>query len=213
MIVIAIVAIMLTIAAPSFNSFFDKKRLVAGAEAIYGELQHARIEALSATANLNIATSGGISVNFSRTNDTTWVVGTSVNTGCDTSLTAVPAANTACYIIKDDGDGTVDGVDVDLDGVLDAGETDTGDRVIKRLSSVDYEGALMTATPSFVGTTTGSEITFDSVRGTTADARQGSIFMESANGLQMRVTVGVLGQIGLCSPAGVTTKVNGYPDC
>ena len=134
-------------------------------------------------------------------------MGISVNAACD------PDAGTNCYIIQDDGDGTVDGVDVDLDGVLDAGETDAGDRVTKILTSLDYEGAHMTATPSFVGTTTGPEITFDSVRGTTADARQGTIFMQSVDGLQMRVGVGVLGQISLCSPAGVTTKVSGYPDC
>ena len=215
LITIGIVAILMSFAVPSFNDFYDKKRLVAAAEAIYGELQLARTEALSAAANLNIATSGGISVNFVRTNNTTWVLGTSVNTGCNTTLTTVPAADTACYIIKDDGDADniVDGVDINLDASLNtATEQDTGDRVIKLLSSVDYPGANMTATPSFVGTSTGSEVTFSSTRGTTVDLRQGSISLQSNAGLQMQVTVGVLGQIGICSPSGAN-KVLGYPDC
>ena len=81
MITVAIMGVILAFAVPNINDFFDKKRLIKTAEAIYGELQYARTEALTAASNFNIATSGGVTVTFTRNGDTDWAIGTSVNTG------------------------------------------------------------------------------------------------------------------------------------
>jgi Tfp pilus assembly protein FimT len=221
MITVAIMGVILAFAVPNINDFFDKKRLIKTAEAIYGELQYARTEALTAASNFNIATSGGVTVTFTRNGDTDWAIGTSVNTGCNTAVTD-PTAAGACYIIKDDGDADniVDGVDINLDASLNAAtEVDTGDRVLRVISgptytvpSTDYRGVKMTAAPAFTPGPV-SEITFSSTRGTTVSSRSGTIFLESDGGYQMQVKVGVLGQTSICSPAGSGIKVTGYPDC
>jgi type IV fimbrial biogenesis protein FimT len=219
MITVAIMGVILAFAVPNINDFFDKKRLIKTAEAIYGELQYARTEALSAASNFNIATSGGVTVVFTHNGPTDWAVGTSVNTGCNTAETD-PTASGACYIIKDDGDGVVDGVDVNLDASLNAAtEVDTGDRVLRVISgptytvpSTDYAGVKMTAAPAFTPGPV-SEITFSSIRGTTVGGRSGAVLLESDGGYQMQVRVGVIGQISICSPTGVGIKVAGYRDC
>jgi prepilin-type N-terminal cleavage/methylation domain-containing protein len=213
MITIAIMGVVLAFAVPNINDFFDKKRVIKLAEAIYSDLQYARTEAISAASNYEVSQAGGITVKFNRTDDTTWAIGTSVKPGCNTALID-PTADGACYVIKDDGDDIVDGVDVNLNNTLDTAEIDTGDRVIRVLRSTDHPGTKMTATPAF-GTNVPTETTFNSSRGTTMDsatrtAESGQIDLESDGGFQLRVTVGVLGQIGICTPGG---SVTGYTTC
>ncbi|WP_303907629.1 GspH/FimT family pseudopilin [Thiohalomonas denitrificans] len=59
----------------------------------------------------------------------------------------------------------------------------------------------------------GTQLQFDPTRGTVNQA--GHVYLESPDGRQLRVIVSLLGRVRLCSPAGATTHVSGYPtaDC
>jgi len=191
MMTIAIVAILVTIGIPSMGSFFDKKRLIKGAETVYSQLQLARSEA--------IARSADIFVNFSWTNANIWGLGISTTSGCNPAV-ATPASqadwpgNNVCFLVVDDGTGTVD----------------SGDLVQMRTVSTDYTGVNMTAAPVFVGDGSANEIAFDFVRGT---ASTGTIVLQSDDGAEIQISVTLVGRISMCSPAGSTTKVAGYRDC
>lgn len=116
--VMAITAVLLSNAVPSIGSYYDKKRLVAAAERMYGELQTARSEA--------IARSKDIYVQFDIDGSDNWALGTSTTSGCnpaDGLLDANP-----CYLMIDDGDGV----------------TTAADRVLKSISSTDYPGIKIT---------------------------------------------------------------------
>jgi type II secretion system protein H len=198
MITIAIVAILVAVGVPSMNAFFDKKRLIKGAEAVYSELQLARSEA--------IARSQDTFVNFSWTDAETWFLGSSNTTGCNPAVTTPAdqadwAASSVCFLVIDDGDGTID------DGT---GTVDSDDLVLKRSASTDYAGVNMTAAPTFTGDGGANEIVFDFVRGT---ASSGSISLQSDAGAQIQIDISLVGRISICSPAGATTKVQGYKDC
>jgi len=198
MMTIAIVAILVSIGIPSLGSFFDKKRLIKGAETVNSQLQLARSEA--------IARSADIFVNFSWTNANIWALGISTTSGCNPAV-ATPAnqadwpGNSVCFLVVDDGDGTID------DGT---GTVDSDDLVQMRTLSTDYTGASMTAAPTFTGDGGTNEIAFDFVRGT---ASTGTIVLQSDDGAQIQISVALVGRISMCSPAGSTTKVAGYRDC
>jgi type IV fimbrial biogenesis protein FimT len=216
MITVAIMGVVLAFAVPNINDFFDKKRVIKLAEAIYSDMLFARAEAISSASNYYIAQTGGITVTLDRTSDTDWKIGTSVTITCDPDQTD-PTAADACYVIKDDDDGIIDGADIDFDGVLDAGEIDADDRVIRVVSSVNHPGTKLLSS-STLGSPVTTQLTFNSARGTAIDsasgtAQTGQIDVESEGGFQMSVTVGVLGQVSICSPTGAGVKVTGYPDC
>ena len=206
LITMAIIGLLTTLAVPAVGDYFDRKRLVAAAEATRDELQFARFEALSMSSNVRVATAGGVSVHFDRVADNDWRIGTSVNTGCDPRERDLTDAD-ACYIISDDGDGTVDGVDVNFNGVLDAAEQDDGDRVLKVLNGADFPGVSMSTAAAF-NPGAAAEITFDPVRGTTVGNRTGSVRFQAKNGHEIQVNVNALGRVKLCSD-----DVPGYPDC
>jgi prepilin-type N-terminal cleavage/methylation domain-containing protein len=74
LVVVAVIGILGAIALPSFDSARDKYRLKAAAEALYGDLQFARANAIksSATVNLSMTTS-------------CWGMNTSVACSCSTA--------------------------------------------------------------------------------------------------------------------------------
>lgn len=185
MISIAIIGIIMAFAVPSLSDFWDKKRLIAGAEAVYSEYQFARSEAISRSADVN--------VNFSRTNNTTWSYGTSTDSACDSTISVIAAGNGACYLVVDDGDGTVD------DGT---GTIDLGDLVLRRFDSTGFTGVNLISVSA-------TAVTFNSVRGT---ANGTTVRMQSDAGKEIQVRVGPIGRVKICSPTG-TTKVSGYADC
>ena len=78
MMTISIVAILVSIGIPSMGSFFDKKRLIKGAETINSQLQLARSEA--------IARSADIFVNFSWTKANIGGLGSSTTSGCNPAV-------------------------------------------------------------------------------------------------------------------------------
>ena len=214
LVTLAVLAILAGLAGPAVNNFFDGRRLTAGAEAIRDELQFARAEALSSASNLRVTDAGGVSVNFDRVADDDWRIGVSVNTGCDPRETDLNEDD-ACYVIIDDGNAPVDGMDTNFDGDLDTTEQDPNDRVLKVISSEDYPGVLMNAVA--FGTPPVSEITFDPVRGrpkVNGDflRQMETIELLSGNGREARVEVNLIGGLNICSPGGAT-KLAGYRDC
>jgi type IV fimbrial biogenesis protein FimT len=185
LIAMAILGIIVSVALPSMSEFGAQQRLASAAEQVFGHLQQARSE--------SVARNVPVYVNFSANGTTTWTYGMALATGC-TLATTDPTAAGACYITVNDGDTTYDGI---------AGATDTGDRVLMRFPSSDYDDVEM-AIASF---SSGTQITFNPIRGTSTS---GQINLESSNGRQLRVAVSLLGRVEICSPDG---SAYGYETC
>lgn len=181
MITLTILGIVLAIGIPGMSSFIDVKRLVGATEQVYEHIQQARLESIARSVNFY--------ANFNADGTATWQYGISATTSCDLAQDDRTGAN-ACVMVVDDGDGTVHGVN---------GATDTGDLMLTRFTDEDYDGIKMsTSLPS------GTQIDFEPLRGISSG---GSVTLVSAAGKQLRVKVGVLGQIRICSPDG---SVPGY---
>lgn len=184
-ITLTIVGIITTMAVPSMSTYFDKRRAIEAAEDLYANLQMARSEA--------IARSSTIYVRFNTTG-ANWQYGVSQNDVCDLTKTDPTEGNAnACVLVVDDGDGVLD------DGTATG---DSDDTVLYRFTDDDYTDVSMTLDTIPAN----NQIDFDPVRGTADNA---TITLQANGGYQMRLIVGVLGQIRLCSPAG-NGHVNGY---
>ncbi|MBL4712395.1 MAG: prepilin-type N-terminal cleavage/methylation domain-containing protein [Gammaproteobacteria bacterium] len=86
MISVAIVAVLLTIAVPSFNDFFDKNRLKRATEAVYGLMVKAKAETVTRDMDLVVTVNSGA-----------WCVGYAAAL-CNCALTD-PAAAGACSVL------------------------------------------------------------------------------------------------------------------
>lgn len=76
---LAITGILLVMAVPVLNEQIDKRRLMAVADAIYGDMQYARSEAIRNNQNVQISFSGG----------TNWCYGMILGaTACDCAVVA-----------------------------------------------------------------------------------------------------------------------------
>lgn len=181
MITLAIAALILTLAAPNMGRFIEKRRLIAAAEAVAGQLQYARSEAISR--------SKPVYLRISANNTTTWDVGMSLFTNCSPLVSVARTDANACVLPVDDGDGNVDPGD---------GSVDTDDLVLKTLHSTDFSNVVMS--------TTNSEITFDPARGT---AESAVITLKYGTKYEIRVGSSVIGRVRLSSPSG-STHVEGY---
>lgn len=190
MVVMVVLGIIAAIAAPSLSSYIDHRRVINTAEAVYGQLQLARSEA--------IARSETVYANFSSNDSTTWAMGISTRQNCDVTQT-VGNRSDDCVLITSDGDATLDTGD---------GTTDLGDLLYYGVSSVDHPRVTLGDGDS--GTATDSiQITFDSVRGTvTSD----TIVIKYGNEYEARVVLFETGRIRICSPNG-DTKIPGYSSC
>ena len=180
MITIGIAAILVTLAGPSFSSFFERKRLAGVAELFSQQLQFARSEAISRSANTRIVLSGGGAGNA-------WQMGLTNKATCTPTVTDVTAA-AACTLA----------VDVDMDGEL--GEA--GELVLQRWDSTDFSGIEMLPEG-------GVTIIFKSINGTVSATQDITLISTGNVGYVMKVKLGILGQIKLCSAAG-STYVVGY---
>lgn len=187
LITLAIFAIIATMAAPSMTAFFDKKRVIEAAEELYANMQLARSEA--------IARSRPIHMRFNTANSgATWQYGISQNQTCDLTKTDVTEVDAnACVLVVDDGSNGID------DGQANV---DANDLMLHRYTNSDFTNITMSLTTA----PTGNEISFDPTRGT---AESATITLQSEDGFVLRLKVGVLGQIRLCSPSGAT-HINGY---
>jgi len=191
MVSLSVLGIIATMAVPSMIEYFDKRRVIEAAEDLYGAIQLARMEAISRSAP--------VYVRFNSTGST-WQYGVSTTATCNLALTDPTTAN-ACVLVLDDGDGNIHGTDFDGDGTA---VTDTGDLVLNRYTQAEYNNIEMTldSMPD-----ANNQIQFDPNRGiTNGDA---TVTLESTQGRKLRIRVGMLGQIRLCSPAG-SGNVGGY---
>ncbi|WP_432696817.1 GspH/FimT family pseudopilin [Marinobacterium sp. YM272] len=113
---LAVVAILVTVAAPAFRDFFENRRLTGAAQTLYADLQFARAE--------SIKRNQAIFVKFDDTPSNDWCYGleeASSATSCDCS----DATNTFCTI---NGVRTVTGVE-NYPGVLMSAASVSGSTV------------------------------------------------------------------------------------
>jgi len=168
MLTVAVLAILMAIGGPSMLRAAEKRRTIAAAEQIYGELQLARSESVARSAQIFANVVGGAG----------WAIGISNNSACD------PSDNMpACTLPEVTGGGDITHL----------------------FSAADFQNIAVA--------TTSNQITFSPQRATATSA---TITVTSTGnvGYTMRVVVGVLGQISMCSPnADPTTFVSGYRVC
>ena len=186
MITLVVLGLIATLAVPSMTSFFDKRRVIEAAEDLYANVQIARTEA--------IKRSDSVYMRFNSAGSS-WQYGLSQNDLCDLTKTdPTEASANACVLVVDDGDGVID------DGTA---TIDSADTVLNRFTNGDYNEVSMTLTSM---PNVNNQIEFQPNRGTAENA---SITLQSEGGKQMRVIVGLLGQVRLCSPAG-SGHIDGY---
>jgi len=190
MITLAIAALLLTLAVPNMGSFIEKRRLISAAEAVAGQLQYARSEAISR--------SSPVYARISANGTTTWDMGVSTTANCNPLASVARTDATACTLVVDNGDGNVHGTDPDGDGTP---VNDPADLVLKTTHSTDFENVTMS--------TNVNQLTFNPTRGTAANA---TITLLYGTKYDLRVVSSVIGRVSLCSPSG-STHVGGYPTC
>lgn len=95
MIAVAILAILVSLAAPVMD-LVEKRRLTAAAEAVYGQIQLARSEAVKQGTDMHL--------NYQSDGSATWCLG--VNNGADCDCTVVDAAAANYCGIPVDGSAT-----------------------------------------------------------------------------------------------------------
>jgi len=187
LIAIAIVAIIVTVAMPNMSEVADTQRLIGATEQVYAHLQQARSEAVSRNTNTF--------VNFAVDGTGSWEYGISMTSLCDLTVTS-PTTADACVLVVNDGDAIIDPGD---------GSLDTGDLVLSRFNSTDYNDSLLMDIASFSSGST--QFVFNSLRGT---ATSGQVNLTSANGRNTRVSVSLIGRVTMCTP---DDSVNNYSAC
>jgi len=91
MIVVAVLAIIATIAVPGMGNLLQSNKLRGATGQFFADIQFARSESIKQNSNISISvTSNG---------STTWCYGLSNNSGCDCTITS-PAAAGACAITQ-----------------------------------------------------------------------------------------------------------------
>lgn len=86
MIVVAIVAILLSLAVPSFNDLFEKNRLKRASEAVYGLVANAKAESTIRDVDMQVIINAGA-----------WCVGYADAANCNCTLSN-PSATDACSV-------------------------------------------------------------------------------------------------------------------
>jgi len=189
MIAVAILAIIITVAFPSFSDIGDTQRLVGATEQIYGHIQQTRSESVTGNTPAYIK--------FDADGTNSWEYGFSTTgTTCDLTVSSPLTAN-ACVTVVDDGDGNVDPGD---------GTVDTDDLILNHFDSTEWNDVKLSIASFSSGT---SQIEFDPVRGTSTD---GEINLESGNGKRLRIEVSLLGRPTICNPS-PTITVSNYAGC
>ena len=198
--VVVVIAIILGIGVPSMARFFEEKRLIATTEQIYGHFQVARSEAIARSQN--------IYVNFDTNPSITgldWIYGISTNASCTlaTAIASKTNDNNVCVLVIDDGDGNLHEIDgVDGGAAVD----DIADLVFHRFTSQDHSDVKMVLEDF----SSGSQISFDGLRATAIGTAGNILLKTPANDLQLKIQVGALGQISICTP---NKSVKSYRSC
>jgi prepilin-type N-terminal cleavage/methylation domain-containing protein len=188
LITVALVVVLLTLGVPSMKSFFDRERLIGATEQIYSHLQQARIEAISRSRPIYTefkVTAAGLEYGFSQDN------------GCNPSINT-PSDTTSCRLIIDSGDGSAS---ADLD--TGSAEIDDDDWVLMSFDILGYEQGGITYDSGTFG------IDFEPLRGIPSNTSEVQITLSSALNREMKIRVGPLGQISICSDG----TIDGYSTC
>ena len=193
MIVMAIIAIGVALAVPTYQDTMQKRRVTSAAESIAAFLALAQGEAIKRNET--------VAITVRRTNDTTWCAGAKIKA----------SSNDHCDCRKDDvaEASDLDHCDFDPDG--EAGTQQLinqvgfkGFTVITKEASADEDDIWLY---------------FDPVRGIKVDNDDAAnpdvhdITLKSSNGkYSLNVEMSVTGRIRVCNPD-LTKKVPGYWDC
>jgi len=168
LITMAVLGVLITIGIPTMRGSAERRNTISATEEIYSQLQFARSEAVSRSAQ----------VFFNIVDGADWAIGISTNAGCD------PSDNNPACVLPD-----VNGAN----------------EVTVLFSSDDFSEISIASTVA--------QITFSPERAT-ATAATINVTSTDDIGYLMRIDVGVLGQISVCSPDAVpTTYVGGYRAC
>lgn len=190
MIVIAIIAVGITLAMPSFRDLIERKSVGGAAEAAYEQLQVARSQA--------VKRSKPILVDFN-SNGTSWAIGvTDKMRGCNAESTS-PLSS--CTIEFDNDDNRADAMLMRIQGINHRNIT------MRPRDGTGFTNAGGVA-PRGCTTTNKEQACFDFVRGL---ARTGAYDFASTNYV-LRVRVTQLGNVEVCIPSGEKNIV-GYEDC
>jgi type IV fimbrial biogenesis protein FimT len=187
LITVALVVVLLTLGVPSMKSFFDRERLIGATEQIYSHLQQARIEAISRSRPIYTefkVTAGSLEYGFSQ------------NDGCNPSSDLSEAD--PCVLIIDSGDGSAT---ADLETT--SSEIDSDDLVLMSFDIIGYEEGGITYDSGAFG------IDFEPLRGIPSNISEVQITLSSALERVMKIRVGPLGQISICSDG----TIDGYSTC
>lgn len=96
MITLVILAILVTLAAPSFSDYIANQRVKTDAQALFASLLYARSEAVKRNSNVYIVSNSG-----------TWHDGWAVTTDATTTYADCAGGDSTCVQVQDALDGTV----------------------------------------------------------------------------------------------------------
>jgi len=108
MVVIAVLAIIATVAVPGMGNFLDSNKLRGATSQLYADLQYARSESIKQNSN--------ISISLSSNGGTSWCYGISTNASCDCTVTD-PADANACTLPQSGTNILKTGYSSDFNGV------------------------------------------------------------------------------------------------
>ncbi len=106
MIVVAIIAVVLAMAVPSFNDFFEKNRVKRAAEEVYGLVTKARADSVIHDSDMSLSVTTGAN----------WCVGYAAAAGCDCTEADLDAAVACAVPVGNDLDGNPEMVLQVIDG-------------------------------------------------------------------------------------------------
>ena len=188
MVAIAVLAILLAIAVPSFNDFRQRSALRGATEQLVAVLANARFESVKRNT--------AVTVNFQRgSSDSAWCAGAIVGSA-------------ACDCFQKDTAG-VGYCSVALYPPLDNSLSTTAEAQAKTV----LKGVEMNTNPASA-MAGDSAITFDPLSGALANLSDGgTLTMQSPSmGYQLQFTVNALGRTALCVPATARNPI-GYSSC
>lgn len=112
MVTFAIVAIITSIALPSYRTLIEKRQVTSGSEQLGAFLSSVQMEAVKRSEN--------ISVTYSRTDSDTWCIGIiSGTTPCDCTVTAFDGTD-ACVIGDETQVRVITGASLNYPGIMNA---------------------------------------------------------------------------------------------
>jgi type IV fimbrial biogenesis protein FimT len=207
MVAIAVLGIIAAFAIPAASDYIDHRKIINAAEAVYGQLQYGRSQAIARSEK--VYSRFGYDDNA---DPTTWIMGVSTEQNCDlagsldvidgTVAPTLPDAADDCILVVDDGDGVVHGQD---------GNSDVDDLTYHVLSGEKFNGVSLDADgdPSTDGAPL--QISFNPTRGTVTSE---TVFLTYGDPIryEMRVVSYISGRIYICTPDGAK-QVPGYTEC